>query len=166
MHAAYPDPQSQKLCLLSSDHPLNMEHSLWYSYCVLCALFSLWSHFISFTIKFVRVMNYVLFTIVSSTASSLTHRRFLKGWFNRLVNYTSSYLRVYRLMVLGQSTRSSLIQRAGVGWSLTGNGPPSLTPLFSFRSGSALAQLYGTSATLEHHHFNHAVMILQSEVQT
>ncbi|KAB0379897.1 hypothetical protein FD755_007681, partial [Muntiacus reevesi] len=30
-------------------------------------------------------------------------------------------------------------------------------------SGSALAQLYGTSATLEHHHFNHAVMILQSE---
>ncbi|XP_051846624.1 dual 3',5'-cyclic-AMP and -GMP phosphodiesterase 11A-like [Antechinus flavipes] len=31
------------------------------------------------------------------------------------------------------------------------------------QSGSALAQLYGTSATLEHHHFNHAVMILQSE---
>ncbi|OBS80121.1 hypothetical protein A6R68_21677, partial [Neotoma lepida] len=31
------------------------------------------------------------------------------------------------------------------------------------RSDSALAQLYGTSATLEHHHFNHAVMILQSE---
>lgn len=37
--------------------------------------------------------------------------------------------------------------------------------VFCFRSGSALAQLYGTSATLEHHHFNHAVMILQSEVQ-
>lgn len=37
--------------------------------------------------------------------------------------------------------------------------------MFRFRSGSALAQLYGTSATLEHHHFNHAVMILQSEVQ-
>ncbi|XP_015277927.1 PREDICTED: dual 3',5'-cyclic-AMP and -GMP phosphodiesterase 11A [Gekko japonicus] len=33
----------------------------------------------------------------------------------------------------------------------------------SILSGSALAQLYGTSATLEHHHFNHAVMILQSE---
>lgn len=32
------------------------------------------------------------------------------------------------------------------------------------RTGSALALLYGTSATLEHHHFNHAVMILQSEV--
>ncbi|KAL0626325.1 Dual 3',5'-cyclic-AMP and -GMP phosphodiesterase 11A [Plecturocebus cupreus] len=31
------------------------------------------------------------------------------------------------------------------------------------KSGSALAQLYGTSATLEHHHFNHAVMILQSQ---
>ncbi|KAK7886241.1 hypothetical protein WMY93_025862 [Mugilogobius chulae] len=31
------------------------------------------------------------------------------------------------------------------------------------RTGSALALLYGTSATLEHHHFNHAVMILQSE---
>uniref|UniRef100_A0A3Q3VN09 Phosphodiesterase n=1 Tax=Mola mola TaxID=94237 RepID=A0A3Q3VN09_MOLML len=30
-------------------------------------------------------------------------------------------------------------------------------------TGSALALLYGTSATLEHHHFNHAVMILQSE---
>ncbi|XP_059510033.1 dual 3',5'-cyclic-AMP and -GMP phosphodiesterase 11A isoform X2 [Stegostoma tigrinum] len=35
---------------------------------------------------------------------------------------------------------------------------------FQEKSGSALAQLYGTSATLEHHHFNHAVMILQSEV--
>ncbi|XP_048469991.1 dual 3',5'-cyclic-AMP and -GMP phosphodiesterase 11A [Rhincodon typus] len=34
---------------------------------------------------------------------------------------------------------------------------------FQEKSGSALAQLYGTSATLEHHHFNHAVMILQSE---
>lgn len=32
------------------------------------------------------------------------------------------------------------------------------------RTGSALALLYGTSATLEHHHFNHAVMILQSKV--
>ncbi|XP_004701771.1 dual 3',5'-cyclic-AMP and -GMP phosphodiesterase 11A [Echinops telfairi] len=32
---------------------------------------------------------------------------------------------------------------------------------FQAKSGSALAQLYGTSATLEHHHFNHAVMILQ-----
>uniref|UniRef100_UPI00398ED1DF dual 3',5'-cyclic-AMP and -GMP phosphodiesterase 11A n=1 Tax=Pristiophorus japonicus TaxID=55135 RepID=UPI00398ED1DF len=34
---------------------------------------------------------------------------------------------------------------------------------FQTKSESALAQLYGTSATLEHHHFNHAVMILQSE---
>ncbi|XP_061464364.1 dual 3',5'-cyclic-AMP and -GMP phosphodiesterase 11A [Rhineura floridana] len=34
---------------------------------------------------------------------------------------------------------------------------------FQAKIGSALAQLYGTSATLEHHHFNHAVMILQSE---
>ncbi|XP_060681328.1 dual 3',5'-cyclic-AMP and -GMP phosphodiesterase 11A [Hemiscyllium ocellatum] len=34
---------------------------------------------------------------------------------------------------------------------------------FQEKSGSALAQLYGTSATMEHHHFNHAVMILQSE---
>ncbi|GCB73022.1 hypothetical protein scyTo_0002305 [Scyliorhinus torazame] len=34
---------------------------------------------------------------------------------------------------------------------------------FQEKSGSALAQLYGTSATLEYHHFNHAVMILQSE---
>eukprot|EP00062_Callorhinchus_milii_P015136 gi/632965065/ref/XP_007898706.1/ PREDICTED: dual 3',5'-cyclic-AMP and -GMP phosphodiesterase 11A-like [Callorhinchus milii] len=34
---------------------------------------------------------------------------------------------------------------------------------FQAKSRSALAQLYGTSATLEHHHFNHAVMILQSE---
>ncbi|KAJ8354458.1 hypothetical protein SKAU_G00220250 [Synaphobranchus kaupii] len=33
---------------------------------------------------------------------------------------------------------------------------------FQAKSGSALAQLYGTSATLEHHHFNHAVMILQT----
>lgn len=44
-----------------------------------------------------------------------------------------------------------------------------LIPVFVFvfvcvRTGSALALLYGTSATLEHHHFNHAVMILQSEV--
>uniref|UniRef100_A0A8C5GML1 Phosphodiesterase n=1 Tax=Gouania willdenowi TaxID=441366 RepID=A0A8C5GML1_GOUWI len=34
---------------------------------------------------------------------------------------------------------------------------------FQAKIGSALALLYGTSATLEHHHFNHAVMILQSE---
>ncbi|XP_065117420.1 dual 3',5'-cyclic-AMP and -GMP phosphodiesterase 11A [Paramisgurnus dabryanus] len=34
---------------------------------------------------------------------------------------------------------------------------------FQAKSGSALSLLYGTSATLEHHHFNHAVMILQSE---
>ncbi|XP_033876496.1 dual 3',5'-cyclic-AMP and -GMP phosphodiesterase 11A [Acipenser ruthenus] len=34
---------------------------------------------------------------------------------------------------------------------------------FQAKTGSALSQLYGTSATLEHHHFNHAVMILQSE---
>ncbi|XP_040296693.1 dual 3',5'-cyclic-AMP and -GMP phosphodiesterase 11A [Bufo bufo] len=34
---------------------------------------------------------------------------------------------------------------------------------FQAKSGSALSQLYGTSATLEHHHFNHAVMILQSQ---
>ncbi|XP_026232713.1 dual 3',5'-cyclic-AMP and -GMP phosphodiesterase 11A isoform X2 [Anabas testudineus] len=34
---------------------------------------------------------------------------------------------------------------------------------FQEKTGSALALLYGTSATLEHHHFNHAVMILQSE---
>ena len=73
---------------------------------------------------------------------------------------------MYLLTVLCQSRKSSLIQRAGVGALLTGEGPPSLTLLSSFRSGSALAQLYGTSATLEHHHFNHAVMILQSEVQT
>lgn len=38
--------------------------------------------------------------------------------------------------------------------------------LVSCRTGSALALLYGTSATLEHHHFNHAVMILQSEVRS
>lgn len=37
---------------------------------------------------------------------------------------------------------------------------------FLCRTGSALALLYGTSATLEHHHFNHAVMILQSEVRS
>uniref|UniRef100_A0A8C1PTY3 Phosphodiesterase n=1 Tax=Cyprinus carpio TaxID=7962 RepID=A0A8C1PTY3_CYPCA len=34
---------------------------------------------------------------------------------------------------------------------------------FQAKTGSALSLLYGTSATLEHHHFNHAVMILQSE---
>ncbi|KAM4600950.1 dual 3',5'-cyclic-AMP and -GMP phosphodiesterase 11A [Polymixia lowei] len=34
---------------------------------------------------------------------------------------------------------------------------------FQAMTDSALALLYGTSATLEHHHFNHAVMILQSE---
>ena len=75
------------------------------------------------------------------------------------------FLRIYMLGFLCQSRKSSLIQRNGMGESLAGGGPWSLTPLSSFRSGSALAQLYGTSATLEHHHFNHAVMILQSEVQ-
>ncbi|XP_048834787.1 dual 3',5'-cyclic-AMP and -GMP phosphodiesterase 11A isoform X1 [Brienomyrus brachyistius] len=34
---------------------------------------------------------------------------------------------------------------------------------FQAKTGSALSLLYGTSATMEHHHFNHAVMILQSE---
>ncbi|KAK2186039.1 hypothetical protein NP493_204g00005, partial [Ridgeia piscesae] len=34
---------------------------------------------------------------------------------------------------------------------------------FQLKSGSPLMQLYGTEATLEHHHFNHAVMILNSE---
>ena len=33
------------------------------------------------------------------------------------------------------------------------------------RSSSPLSQLYGTQATLEHHHFNHAVIILNSEVR-
>ncbi|CAB1328526.1 unnamed protein product, partial [Coregonus sp. 'balchen'] len=36
-------------------------------------------------------------------------------------------------------------------------------PTTPSRPSSALSLLYGTSATLEHHHFNHAVMILQSE---
>ncbi|XP_064594996.1 dual 3',5'-cyclic-AMP and -GMP phosphodiesterase 11A-like isoform X2 [Liolophura sinensis] len=36
---------------------------------------------------------------------------------------------------------------------------------FQQKTSSALAQLYGTKATLEHHHFNHAVMILNSEVK-
>ncbi|KAL8594527.1 hypothetical protein ACOMHN_028881 [Nucella lapillus] len=34
---------------------------------------------------------------------------------------------------------------------------------FQLKSSSALCQLYGTKATLEHHHFNHAIMILSSE---
>ncbi|XP_067686279.1 dual 3',5'-cyclic-AMP and -GMP phosphodiesterase 11A-like isoform X1 [Haliotis asinina] len=34
---------------------------------------------------------------------------------------------------------------------------------FQQKSSSALAQLYGTKATLEHHHFNHAIMILNSD---
>ncbi|XP_061180019.1 dual 3',5'-cyclic-AMP and -GMP phosphodiesterase 11A-like isoform X2 [Saccostrea echinata] len=34
---------------------------------------------------------------------------------------------------------------------------------FQQKTSSALAQLYGTKATLEHHHFNHAIMILNSE---
>lgn len=34
---------------------------------------------------------------------------------------------------------------------------------FIFRSDSALAQLYGTNATLEHHHFNQSVTILNSK---
>lgn len=38
--------------------------------------------------------------------------------------------------------------------------------LLHCRSSSALCQLYGTKATLEHHHFNHAIMILNSEVSS
>ncbi|KAL7644923.1 UNVERIFIED_CONTAM: hypothetical protein RMT77_004740 [Armadillidium vulgare] len=34
---------------------------------------------------------------------------------------------------------------------------------FQEKTGSALALLYGTQNTMEHHHFNHAVMILNSE---
>ncbi|ESO83549.1 hypothetical protein LOTGIDRAFT_236563 [Lottia gigantea] len=34
---------------------------------------------------------------------------------------------------------------------------------FQQKSSSPLAQLYGTKATLEHHHFNHAIIILNSE---
>lgn len=73
---------------------------------------------------------------------------------------------MYLLVVLCQSRKSSLTTEPVWGGWLTSEGPWSLTRLSSFRSGSALAQLYGTSATLEHHHFNHAVMILQSEVHT
>lgn len=39
-----------------------------------------------------------------------------------------------------------------------------LRSCISFRTGSALVLLYGTTNTMEHHHFNHAVMILSSEV--
>lgn len=81
------------------------------------------------------------------------------------MNPTSGYLRMYLLMVLCKNRRSSVIQRASVGEVVDVEGLWSLMCLSSFRSGSALAQLYGTSATLEHHHFNHAVMILQSEVK-
>ncbi|ODM99734.1 Dual 3',5'-cyclic-AMP and -GMP phosphodiesterase 11A, partial [Orchesella cincta] len=34
---------------------------------------------------------------------------------------------------------------------------------FQAKTGSALALLYGTQNTMEHHHFNHAVMIINSE---
>ncbi|KAL4229189.1 Dual 3' [Mactra antiquata] len=34
---------------------------------------------------------------------------------------------------------------------------------FQQKTSSAIAQLYGTKATMEHHHFNHAIMILNSE---
>lgn len=34
---------------------------------------------------------------------------------------------------------------------------------FQQKTGSALVLLYGTTNTMEHHHFNHAVMILSSE---
>lgn len=34
--------------------------------------------------------------------------------------------------------------------------------MFSFRSHSPLSQLYGTTATMEKHHFNHCIMILNS----
>lgn len=55
------------------------------------------------------------------------------------------------LAAIGQITsRKKLMRAKGVLWM--------------FRSSSALAQLYGTDATLEHHHFNHAVVILNSEV--
>ncbi len=36
--------------------------------------------------------------------------------------------------------------------------------IYSYRSGSVLAQLYSTS-TMEHHHFDHCIMILNSEVR-
>ena len=41
--------------------------------------------------------------------------------------------------------------------------PPLLWDVFQCRSCSVLAQLYSTS-TMEHHHFDHCTMILNSEV--
>lgn len=67
----------------------------------------------------------------------------------------------------GEGKRGYMLSLLNCLWNLLRKQTNSICwlPVFCFRSGSALAQLYGTSATLEHHHFNHAVMILQSEVQ-
>ena len=149
--------------------------ALWLNWNTSYGIYIVWSvhsfplgpHLISLLVcTFLGSVDYVFFMVVSPTVSSLTHSRFPKGLLYRFVNPTSGYLRMYLLMVLCKNRRSSVIQRASVGEVVDVEGLWSLMCLSSFRSGSALAQLYGTSATLEHHHFNHAVMILQSEVKT
>lgn len=83
-------------------------------------------------------------------ASSLTHRKVLKS------------------LLKGQRKSTAITEKAfahGLPPKAVKDEGSCLLGLLSFRSDSALAQLYGTSATLEHHHFNHAVMILQSEVR-
>jgi len=47
--------------------------------------------------------------------------------------------------------------------SISGN--KRISSCYVRRTGSALALLYGTQNTMEHHHFNHAVMIINSEVR-
>ena len=140
-----------------------------YGIYIVCSVhyFPLGPHLISLLVcTFLGSVDYVFFMVVSPTMSSLTHSRFPKGLLYGFVNSTSGYLRMYLFIVLCKNRSSNVILRAGVGEVTDAEGPWSLTRLSSFRSGSALAQLYGTSATLEHHHFNHAVMILQSEVKT
>lgn len=146
---------------------IELKHFLGHLYCVVCPLFSLrtTSH-LPTSLYISWQSGLCVFMVVSPTVSSLTHSRFPKGLLYRFVNPTSGYLRMYLLVVLCKNRRSSVIQRASVGEVVDVEGLWSLMCLSSFRSGSALAQLYGTSATLEHHHFNHAVMILQSEVKT
>lgn len=85
----------------------------------------------------------------------------LRFWLWWSAVYVTIWTTEARTMLFKPSkwAQAGVRHKPAVTW-VTGQG------FLSFRTGSALALLYGTSATLEHHHFNHAVMILQSEVRS
>lgn len=94
MYEAYPDPQSQKLCLLFAECPMHCDWT-WNTFCGTCIVcyvrYFPCDHISSPLLfcRFLRVMGCVFFIVESSIASSLTQKILERGWLNRFMNYTN-----------------------------------------------------------------------------